>query len=129
MFFTGFETSERLLQYTYQADVLLYLGKPIIKNMEYTLPNKFFDYLYSCKPMILSDLYVFREMVNRNKIGITVDMHNININKIGNKINELVNDDVLITKISDNMKRVRNEYTWEKQEKKLLELYEKLKYK
>ena len=97
--------------------------------MEYTLPNKFFDYLYSCKPMILSDLYVFREMVNRNKIGITVDMHNININKIGNKINELVNDDVLITKISDNMKRVRNEYTWEKQEKKLLELYEKLKYK
>lgn len=126
VFFTGYETSEKLLQYTYEADVLIYLGKPVIKNMEYTLPNKFFDYLYSCKPMILSDLYVFSEMVKKNKVGITIDLHNIDIEHIGNNINEFLQNDALLNEIAENMNKIRELYTWEKEEEKLIKLYNSL---
>ena len=126
VFFTGFETSEQLLQYTYEADVLVYLGKPVIKNMEYTLPNKFFDYLYSCKPMILSDLYAFSEMVNNNNIGITINLHHIDIKNIGIKVNEFLNNEELLQDISRNMKKIRDSYVWNKEEKKLIDLYNNL---
>lgn len=123
VYFTGFETSSQLLKYTYDSDILVYLGKPTIRNMEYTIPNKFFDYLYSCKPMILSDLYALKDMVKNNKIGITVDMHNINIEKIGIKINGFVNNNKFIEEIYNNMRVVRELYTWEKEENKLINLY------
>lgn len=126
VFFTGYETSERLLEYTFEADVLVYLGKPVIKNMEYTLPNKFFDYIYSCKPMILSDLYALSEMANKNKIGITIDLHNINIENIGKKIDEFVQNDELLNEISEEMKKMKDVYIWENEEEKIINLYKSL---
>lgn len=126
IYFTGEETSERLLQYTYDADILIYLGKPIVKNMEYTLPNKFFDYLFSTRPMILSDLCTLKNMVQKYSIGINIDIHDINIEYIGKKINSFVNDDKLLTEISENIAKIKDLYVWENEEVKLLSLYNEL---
>ncbi|WP_294156558.1 glycosyltransferase [uncultured Clostridium sp.] len=126
IYFTGSETSERLLQYTYDADILIYLGKPIIQNMEYTIPNKFFDYLFSCKPIILSDLCSLKNIMQKYNVGINVNTHDIDIKSIGKNINSFINNYELLSKISENMLKIRNLYTWENEEVKLLSLYNKL---
>ncbi|WP_294404660.1 glycosyltransferase [uncultured Clostridium sp.] len=110
----------------YGADVLIYLGKPIIKNMEYTIPNKLFDYLFSCRPMIVSDLYSIKSIVQKYNIGINVDIHNIDIESIGREINSFINNEKLLAGISKNMMKIRDLYTWENEEVKLLSLYNEL---
>lgn len=124
--FTGFMASDELLKASFQADVLIYLGKPLVENMELTIPNKFFDYIMAGKPMIVSDLYALKEIVDLYNIGLCIDIHNINIENIGNKINEFVGNDNLLSIYNNNLKKVKKLFSWEEEETKLLKLYSNL---
>lgn len=124
--FTGFMPSDELLKASFQADALIYLGKPLVENMELTIPNKFFDYIMSGKPIIVSDLYALKEIVDLYNIGLCVDIHNIDIESIGNKINELMGDDKQLSVYTRNLENIKRIFSWEEEEKKLLKLYNNL---
>ncbi|MBN1044498.1 MULTISPECIES: glycosyltransferase [unclassified Clostridium] len=123
--FTGFLPSDKLLKLSYDADFLIYLGKKVVKNMELTIPNKFFDYIMSGKPIIISNLYSLSEIVKKEKIGVVLDIDN-DENIIGETVNNFVNNSSNIEDIKKKLLEVQYNYCWEQEEKKLYDLYEKL---
>lgn len=124
--FTGFMPSDRLLEYTFYADIMVYFGRPVVENMEYSIPNKFFDYIFAEKPMVIGDLRTLNKLVEKYKIGKIIDIHDIDIEKIGSVINQLITDPELCRMYSENAKKIKEHFLWEKQEEKLLKLYGKV---
>ncbi|WPC41023.1 glycosyltransferase family 4 protein [Clostridium sp. JS66] len=124
--FTGFMPSDELLEYSMCADVLLYFGKPLVENMELTIPNKFFDYILVGKPMIVSDLYSLKQIVEKYEIGEIIDIHNVNIQNISSVVNNFLNNDEKIKEYKCNLEYARKVFSWEEQEKKLFKMYDEL---
>ncbi|MCS4458300.1 glycosyltransferase [Clostridium botulinum] len=123
--FTGFLPSDELLRISFEADFLVYLGKSVVKNMELTIPNKFFDYIMAGKPMIISDLYSLTKIIKQNNIGIVLDTKN-KFSQLGNQVNEFVNNNNNIEIIKQNIRNIQKKYCWEEQEKKLIQMYNNL---
>ena len=126
LIFTGYLQSKELLAYTYQSDINLYFGKPTVLNMEFTIPNKMFDYLHSCKPMILSDLQSLKSFVTKYDIGEVINIHEVNVREIANQISGLIEDTERYNTIVNNMKATKERFVWEEEEIKLFALYESL---
>jgi len=124
--FTGFMPSDDLFVYSSYADFLVYFGKKSVVNMDLTIPNKFFDYIMVGKPIICSNLKSLEKMINRHKIGLSVDIDNEDIYSIASKIQRYISDESLISEAKENIKNIQNLYSWERQEEKLLNLYESL---
>lgn len=124
--FTGFIPSELLLEYSFCTDIMVYFGRPVVKNMEYTIPNKFFDSIIAEKPIIVGDLWSLRDIVEKYRIGEVVDIHNIDVKKIATIINKLIHNTESCNLYAANAQKIKNQFSWEKQEEKLLELYQRV---
>ena len=99
---------------------------PVVKNWEYTIPNKFFDSIIAEKPIIVGDLWSLRDFVEKYRIGEVVDIHNIDVKKIATTINKLIHNPELCNLYATNAQKIKNHFSWEKQEEKLLELYQRV---
>ncbi|WP_061310077.1 glycosyltransferase [Clostridium botulinum] len=124
--FTGKLNYQELFNYGFFADLLVYLGIPTVKNMDYSAPNKFFDYMMAGKPMIISNLKFMSSVVTRYDIGEIIDIKNINFKEIGYKINSLIHSDEKSCKYSKNIFKIQDMFSWEEQEKKLIDFYKKI---
>ncbi|WP_061320768.1 glycosyltransferase family 4 protein [Clostridium botulinum] len=124
--FTGKLNNQELFDYGFSADLLIYLGLSTVKNMEYSAPNKFFDYIMAGKPMIISNLKFMSSVVTRYDIGEVIDIKNIDFKEIGYKINSLIHSDEKLCKYSKNVLKIQSLFSWEEQEKKLIDFYKKI---
>ena len=124
--FTGFIPSDQLLEYSFCADIMVFFGQPVTKNMEYCSPNKLFDCIIAEKPIIVGDLWSLRDIVEKYRIGEVVDIHNIDVKKIATIINKLIHNPELCNLYAANAQKIKNQFSWEKQEEKLLELYQRV---
>ena len=124
--FTGFVPSDQLLEFSFCADVTVFFGMPVVKNWEYTIPNKFFDSIIAEKPIIVGDLCSLKDFVEKYRIGEVVDIHNIDVKKIATIINKLIHNPELCNLYAANAQKIKNQFSWEKQEEKLLELYQRV---
>lgn len=124
--FTGYKPSEELFMYSTYADYLIYFGRKIVRNIDLTIPNKFFDYLIAGKPIISSNLKAVSKLVNQNNIGICLDIENTSTINLAKEISLYINNKELTNLAKSNMKNIQESYTWEKQEEKLLALYKDL---
>lgn len=124
--FTGFMSSDDLFKYSSYADFLIYFGKREVRNMDLTIPNKFFDYIMAGKPIISSNLKAVFEIINRYNIGITLDIENTSAIDLAKKIQSYISNKELVNATKKNIKNIQKYYSWEKQEEKLLRLYKDL---
>lgn len=124
--FTGFMSPDDLLLYSTFADILVYFGRPSVLNMEYSIPNKFFDYIMAEKPMVVSDLLSLKSLVEKYGLGEIVSIHNADVQEIASKVSSLLRDKIRQKQIVENMKKVKHLFSWEKQEEKLLKIYSEL---
>ncbi|MGJ0302849.1 glycosyltransferase [Aliarcobacter cryaerophilus] len=110
---------EVLLNYTSSADVGFCLIENSCKSYDFCMPNKIFEYIMAGIPVIASDLFEMKKIINLYKIGVTIDYKNINILK--EKINNISieNIDAFIENIEDFKKK----FNWERQEETLREIY------
>ena len=110
------------MNYVTSADWGVHFMENTCKNHNYALPNKLFDYFMGNLPVVVSNLKEMSNFVNKHKVGYVIDLNNIeetieifkNIKK-GSKV-----------KFLENVEIVRNQYIWEKQEKKLIKLYKSI---
>ena len=114
--------SKDLLDYTSSADFGLCLTRDTCLNHKYSLPNKFFEYLSVRIPVMVSNLPEMSRIVRRYGCGTVCN--ELNKSSISDAITEISH--MNYTKLCNGASRVAFNYDWEKQEKKLLNLYSKL---
>ena len=117
----GMKTPEELAQLTNRA----YIGINLLENRGlsyyYSLGNKTFDYIQAGKPQIMIGFPEYIQLNNQYNIGIIVE--ELTIEKIENAIKTLLSDKYLYQTLQQNCLTARKELCWEKEQQKLIVIY------
>jgi len=111
------------MNYVASADWGILLLENTCKNSDFSLANKFFDYIAGDLPVIVSDLKEMSDFIGKYRIGYVVDPQNIE--EIVNLLKDFDKDtkkEFLL-----NLKSVAKKYCWEEQEKVLFEIYKEFR--
>jgi len=111
-----------LLEYTCSADFGILFYENSCLNHDYCSPNKMFEYLMAEIPVIVSNLYEMKRLVEMNELG-TVAKENTPAG-----LKEAVEEAVKLNKdeLKTNIQKLKTVYNWEEQEKVLLDVYGEL---
>lgn len=111
-----------LLDYTSSADFGILFYENNCLNHEFCSPNKMFEYLMAEIPVIVSNLYEMKKLVEANFIG-TVAKENT-----PEGLKEAIAKAIKLDKeeLKINIKKLKAIYNWEEQEKVLLKAYKDL---
>ncbi len=108
-----------VLQYTLGADVgIAYLDRSCI-NHEYALPNKFFQYLHSGKPVLCTDLVEMGQIVTCYNVGWKMGTDAVSIREI---VNNITMDQVF--EFANNTPKAIEDLNWEMEKTKLNRIYD-----
>jgi len=115
---------EKMMQYTFIADIGLTLDKSSNINYQYSLPNKLFDYIHAETPVLGSELIEVSKIINTNKVGITVA--DVTVEKIVKTVKFIQNKPTIFEEWKQNCKRTKEILNWEKECNVLEEFYPKI---
>jgi glycosyltransferase involved in cell wall biosynthesis len=123
--FIGRIPMKDVLSLTKKSNVVICLFDPNDKNNQVGLPNKVFEAAVCGRPMIVTEgLYYEKLVVEKEKFGLGVQNTRESIRDV---IITLKNNHMLCEKLGKNgLKAAMREYNWERQEEKLLKVYEGL---
>jgi len=123
IYFHSAVSPDVLLDYTSSADFGILFYENNCLNHYYCSPNKMFEYLMAEIPVIVSNLYEMKRLVEKYKIGVVAKENSVKGLKKAIKEALKLNKE----KLKENIKKVKKIYNWEEQEKVLLEVYKGLK--
>lgn len=111
-----------LLDYTCSADFGILFYENNCLNHYYCSPNKMFEYLMAEIPVIVSNLYEMKRLVEDNNIGVVAQNNTPRgLKEAIEKASQLDKKELRI-----NIKKLKEIYNWEEQEKILLDVYKNL---
>jgi glycosyltransferase involved in cell wall biosynthesis len=94
-----------------------------LKNTKYSLPVKGLEGIRTLTPIIAEKGTHFGDFIEKHNIGFTI---NKKLNDIENLLKYLLNNKKLLDYKKENLKKIKYDFTWEKQEKKLLNFYKNI---
>lgn len=114
---------EEVFRFMERADVGLVCFHPSPNNVAAaSRNNKLFEYMSASLPVIASSFPAWKELVEGNNCGVTVN--SINSQEIKEAIEYLINNPEIAEEMGRNgRKAVLEKYNWERESEKLLELY------
>jgi glycosyltransferase involved in cell wall biosynthesis len=118
--FLGKIMPKELHKLTPLADVGISLEEDLGLNYRFALPNKIFDYIQAEVPILVSNLPEMSAIVNHYNVGEVV--LNTTPKKLANQIKQLLEKD-----FTQELKVAKAGLIWEKQEHKLLAIFNNLK--
>jgi glycosyltransferase involved in cell wall biosynthesis len=97
-----------------------------LKNHVEAMPNKIFEYMSAGLPVLCSNFDLWEKLVVQNKVGYVCDPEDIN--SIAETLVNIarLDQEELDLKGRTGIELIQTKYCWENEEKKLLELYQKL---
>jgi glycosyltransferase involved in cell wall biosynthesis len=115
---------KELLEWTSSADVGVNVASPSYSlNVQYFLPNKLFEYIMSGLPVLTSPLRAMVEVVKRYDVGQVFP--SLEPADIGAAVNSILADPAGLARMRQNaLTAARDELHWEKEQTKLIELYQ-----
>ncbi len=119
--FIGRKLWEELYGYTRQADLGISLEEKMGLNYYYALPNKLFDYIHAGVPVLVSDFPEMRKIVDHYEIGNAITYNTPQ--ELAAFITEILDNKNLIRKWKKNLEIAGSELCWEKEEKKIMDIY------
>lgn len=106
-----------LKDYIGAVDVELVLQSAWCINILYSLPNKFFESIQACVPLICCDLPEMGKIVRQYDIGLLVNEDDEK--SVAEAVMKLRNDKSLYDRLKKNMGKAKEELCWEKESLKL----------
>ena len=119
IFFHPAVSPEILLNYTSSADYGVLFYEDTCLNHRYCSPNKIFEYLMAGLPVLTSNLFEMKRLLEAGDLGIVAQENTVEGFK--KAVYSLLEKDY--KKIEKNVLFARNKYCWEEQEKILLKVY------
>jgi glycosyltransferase involved in cell wall biosynthesis len=115
-------TPDILLDYTSSADFGISTIEDSCLSYRYCLPNKMFEYLMADLPVIVSNLYEMKRLVENNNIGVVAKENT------PQGLKQAIGEAIKLDKdeLNKNIQKVKQVYNWEEQEKVLLKAYKEL---
>ncbi|AUC86425.1 group 1 glycosyl transferase [Polaribacter sp. ALD11] len=118
--FLGKITPSELHKLTPLAHLGISLEEDLGLNYRFALPNKIFDYIQAEVPILVSNLPEMSTIIKNYNVGEIVK--NRDAKKLANQIEQILKKD-----FSKELKLAKAELIWEKQEQKLLAIFNHLK--
>ncbi|MFD1314869.1 glycosyltransferase [Namhaeicola litoreus] len=112
---------DELIKYTSIADLGLTLDKPTCLNYEWSLPNKLFDYIQCRVPILASNRKLVSEIVLKHDIGMVVN--SFDPEYLSTQVSHIFANEKLSQQWRANLEKIAPNYTWENQEKKLVQIF------
>ncbi|MGN6142261.1 MAG: glycosyltransferase [Mesorhizobium sp.] len=113
--------SDQVSSFIRTADVGIH-GLVHYPNAEVAMPNKMFEYLHAGIPLAMSDVVSMKAFVEKNGVGMAFKAEDpVSCAEVIQKL--LYNKSRFTRK---NTKRLRSQYSWEEQERKIQEVYARL---
>ena len=119
--FIGFVPHEEVYSHLSTADIGLVLLYPTPRYV-ISMPVKMFEYMLAGLPVVASNFPLWKEIVEGNNCGLTVDP--MNPREMATAVEYLLERPELMKEMGENgRKAVLKKYNWEQESKKLLNLY------
>jgi glycosyltransferase involved in cell wall biosynthesis len=110
--------------YTSKGKLGLSLDKGTNPNYQMSLPNKLFDYIQAGIPILASDLNEVSQVIRQYGLGELIESHDPN--HIAEKICFMLTSSEKRKEWSENLRHAAEELCWEKEEKELMKIYERV---
>ncbi len=107
-----------------QAKIGINLREKGSLNDYYSLPNKFFDFIHAGLPSINMKYPEYQHIIDQYPCALLLD--NLNVNEIVRAIKSLDENPDMLESMSKACHSAAQEFTWEKESKKLVKLYHDL---
>jgi glycosyltransferase involved in cell wall biosynthesis len=127
VFLPGQISLEQLTACTLFADVGITFTEGKLMNHFYSSPNKLFQYIHAGVPIVARDFPFIRQVVVGSDVGIVID--SIEPNQIASAIKDIMQDEKRLLKFKDNSIKAKERFNWEKESRKLIEVYRKVSLK
>jgi glycosyltransferase involved in cell wall biosynthesis len=115
---------QKLKYYTRQAHLGFSLDKPNSINYQVSLPNKIFDYIHAGIPVIASDIFEVRKVVEQYKIGTIIK--EVNPELIAGAVIDMFSDPQKYNALKNNAAVAAKELCWQHEQNILKEIYKVL---
>lgn len=107
-----------------QADIGIHAIRGGSLSHQYCMPNKLFEYIQSGLALLMTDLIEMKKVVDDNNLGLT--FKDGDVLDLSKKLSYLVNNKEIVINYKENSRSKSNDFNWEIEEKKLLNLYKGL---
>ncbi len=120
----GMLKPNELKYYTNKAFIGISILENTGLNQYLSLQNKFFDYLNAGLPQVSMNFPEYRKINEQYEVAFLVD--ELDPKKIAEAINNLIDDKMKYNQLRNNCLLAREEFNWEKEEKKLIDFYKNI---
>ena len=114
--------SNSLKDFTSSADMGFCLIEDHCLSYRFCLPNKFFEYAMAELPVLVSDLPEMRKLVEHYNCGVICE--SVTPEGVVKGLKEILDKD--LEKLGKNARRMAEDHSWEAQEEKLINLYDRV---
>ncbi|HRO76213.1 MAG TPA: glycosyltransferase family 4 protein [Crocinitomicaceae bacterium] len=119
--FFGRQPYEKMMNYTYHADIGLTLDKPSNENYLFSLPNKVFDYIHAGTAIVASNLPEVTNVVTKYNVGKLISSHEPT--EIAQTIQTLVQNPELLAELKQNCLTAKLLENWENEVQTIADFY------
>ena len=120
--FKGYVEPDKLRTFTANAALGFTLFSNDGLSNQHSLANRFFDYLHHGVPQIAMNYPEYRRFNEKFEVAELLDA--LNIESLAAAINKVLKDERYREKLKQNCLRARNEHHWEKDEQRMLKVFE-----
>lgn len=117
-------SSDEANMYVSSASIGIIPTPNVCLSYYYAASNKLFHYMMAGLPILVSDHPEKRNIVLGSEVGDVIDPDDPE--NIAKQINRILSDETLFERYSENCLKASLEYNWEKEERKLIGIYDGL---
>lgn len=122
--FLGFVKPNELRKFTNSAWLGLHISEPLGLSYYFSLGNKFFDYIHAGLPQVCTTMPEYENINQEFEVALMIKTPATH--EIKTAIQRLLTEPGYYERLKKNCEVCAQQYNWQKEEKKLLSIYEQL---